>query len=187
MRDLFAVLGLDSSASPGQVKHAYRVKAKVTHPDVGGSVEEFEAVNEAYRILSDPTRRAKYEEYGETDDVGGADLDAEAYETINLVVTDIIAHANDLLDCDLVWMMRTKIERDIASHRSALKGLSRQLDRAQRLFGRFKVRDGGDNPLDRQVRWHKSGIEEKMRERRTLIARMERALILLSRYQYVSR
>ena len=42
----WAVLGLDEGATLGQVRHAYRAKAKVTHPDCGGDRAAFEALKD---------------------------------------------------------------------------------------------------------------------------------------------
>jgi molecular chaperone DnaJ len=66
--DYYAVLGLDASASPEEIKSAYRQKAKQFHPDRSGLQREqgldcgpFHAVQEAYEVLSDPARRRAYD------------------------------------------------------------------------------------------------------------------------------
>ena len=48
-----AVLGLHWPVNREQVKRAYREKSKQAHPDVGGSADEFSAVQEAYEVLLD--------------------------------------------------------------------------------------------------------------------------------------
>jgi hypothetical protein len=57
----YGVLGLSRYATPEDIKHAYREKAKRSHPDAGGSASAMERVNEAYGILSDPARRLRYD------------------------------------------------------------------------------------------------------------------------------
>jgi DnaJ-domain-containing protein 1 len=47
----FQVLGLKRSASQEDIKHAFREKARETHPDKGGDEEEFKIVREAYEYL----------------------------------------------------------------------------------------------------------------------------------------
>src|SRR6266403_3060544 len=59
--DHYAVLGLQPSATPEQIKQAYREYAKRAHPDAGGSAEAMERINEAHRVLSDPAERRKYD------------------------------------------------------------------------------------------------------------------------------
>ncbi len=47
----YSILGLKRSASDEDIKQAFRTKAKETHPDKGGDVEEFRKVREAYECL----------------------------------------------------------------------------------------------------------------------------------------
>jgi len=67
-RDYYEVLGVDKSADEAAIKKAYRTLAKKYHPDLNpGDAEaekNFKEVNEAYDILSDPDKRAKYDQYG---------------------------------------------------------------------------------------------------------------------------
>ncbi len=58
---LYEVLGLAPGATADQIRHAYRVAARRTHPDAGGSSPAFARVNVAYRILSDPGLRRRYD------------------------------------------------------------------------------------------------------------------------------
>lgn len=67
-RDYYEVLGLDKSASADDIKKAYRTLAKKYHPDVNPGNKEaetkFKEVGEAYEVLSDPDKKAKYDAYG---------------------------------------------------------------------------------------------------------------------------
>lgn len=60
-RTLYEVLGLEADASDADIRSAYRRAARETHPDHGGDGERFHQVSEAYRILSDPVRKAAYD------------------------------------------------------------------------------------------------------------------------------
>ena len=66
--DPYEVLGLKCTATSAQIKNAFRKRAKATHPDHGGSSEEFSKVMRANLILSDTERRKKYDTTGEVDD-----------------------------------------------------------------------------------------------------------------------
>ncbi len=66
-RDYYDVLGLSKDASQEEVKKAYRRLARKHHPDVSkedDAEERFKEINEAYKVLSDSERRAKYDQYG---------------------------------------------------------------------------------------------------------------------------
>lgn len=65
-RDYYEILGLAKGATDGEIKKAYRRKAKTMHPDAGGDKESFQELNEANEILSDPDKRAKYDQFGHT-------------------------------------------------------------------------------------------------------------------------
>lgn len=67
-RDCYEILNLDRNASDADIKKSYRILAKKFHPDVNkgdsNAEEKFKEVNEAYSILSDPQKRARYDRYG---------------------------------------------------------------------------------------------------------------------------
>ena len=67
-RDYYEVLGLQKGASAEEIKKAYRKLAKENHPDLHpgdkAAEERFKEINEAYEILSDDDKRAKYDQYG---------------------------------------------------------------------------------------------------------------------------
>ena len=67
-RDYYEVLGVDKSADEAAIKRAYRTLAKKYHPDVNPGDKEaeqkFKEVNEAYAVLSDSEKKAKYDQFG---------------------------------------------------------------------------------------------------------------------------
>ena len=61
MSDHYTTLGVAKTASPDEIKRAYRKLASQHHPDKGGDVKRFQEIEEAYRILSDPQKRTEYD------------------------------------------------------------------------------------------------------------------------------
>ncbi|MBE6667438.1 MAG: molecular chaperone DnaJ [Ruminococcaceae bacterium] len=67
-RDYYEVLGLNKGASEAEIKKAYRTLAKKYHPDLNpGDADaeaKFKEINEANDVLSDPDKKAKYDQFG---------------------------------------------------------------------------------------------------------------------------
>jgi molecular chaperone DnaJ len=73
--DPYDVLGVQRDASADEIKSAYRRLARQYHPDVNpndpSAEEKFKEIGQAYSILSDPEKRARFDQFGVTDDQQG--------------------------------------------------------------------------------------------------------------------
>ncbi|MEX2006613.1 MAG: molecular chaperone DnaJ [Candidatus Saccharimonadales bacterium] len=63
-RDYYDVLGVGKSASPDEIKKAYRLLAVKHHPDRGGDEEAFKEASQAYEVLKDEAKRKRYDQFG---------------------------------------------------------------------------------------------------------------------------
>ena len=67
-RDYYEVLGVSKGASESEIKKAFRQQAKKYHPDLHPDDKDaevkFKEVNEAYEVLSDPDKKARYDQFG---------------------------------------------------------------------------------------------------------------------------
>jgi curved DNA-binding protein len=66
--DYYQILGIDKKATPKVIKDAYRKLARKYHPDLNPNNQDakanFQQINEANEVLSDPEKRKKYDQYG---------------------------------------------------------------------------------------------------------------------------
>ena len=84
-RDYYEVLGLGKGASDDEIKAAFRKLARVYHPDVSkeeNAEEKFKEINEAYGVLSDSDKRARYDRFGKEGPV--------SYTHLTLPTSDLV-------------------------------------------------------------------------------------------------
>lgn len=73
-KDYYDILGVSKDASEDEIKHAYRRLSKKWHPDINkapNAEQKFKEINEAYETLSDPQKRANYDQYGSAEGAAG--------------------------------------------------------------------------------------------------------------------
>ena len=102
-RDYYEVLGLDKSASADDIKAAYRKAALKWHPDrwVSGTdaekktaEEKFKEASEAYSVLSDPDKKAKYDQFGFAGvDGAGAQDWSQGFGSLNDILNNLFGGA----------------------------------------------------------------------------------------------
>ena len=73
--DYYAILGVPKTASDDDIKSAFRRMAMRHHPDRGGDQAQFQQINEAYSVLSDPDRRREYDNPGIRININGFPAD----------------------------------------------------------------------------------------------------------------
>lgn len=83
-KDYYEVLGLKKDATPEEIKKTYRNLALEYHPDRNPSnkkeaEKKFKEINEAYQVLSDPEKKARYDQFGSAEGMGGFDSQGKGF------------------------------------------------------------------------------------------------------------
>lgn len=95
-RDFYEVLGVSKGASEAEIKKAYRKMAIKYHPDKNPGDKEaenkFKEAAEAYEVLSDPQKKARYDQYGHAGMGGGAG----GFGGGGMSMDDIFSHFGDI-------------------------------------------------------------------------------------------
>lgn len=144
--NLYEVLGLQEgqySKFPdlplSLIKKVYRDLSKKHHPDHGGDPEVFAPIAAAYAVLSDPKKRAQYDETGVIPD-GTDKVYQEAVEIVcqmvGQLVDQLVEKGLSDLQGDMVVLMKQHIQKKIAEN----EDVKRKLDLAQNLYANIRER-----------------------------------------------
>lgn len=166
---LYTILDLNKLATAAQIKAAYKSKAQKMHPDKGGEIEAFQTLQHAYAVLSDLTRRMKYDETGSTEVPPSED--GQAIQLFANYIQDAITSCdhktNDIVEiiANLIRMKSTGIEDKRAS-------LQEQIEKLEDVKKRFKVKQGENRfaqIMEAAIRELQLGIENLQRPAELLI------------------
>lgn len=184
----YEVLQVDVKATLKQIKAAYRKLSKVHHPDKkGGSDKEFQAIQLAYDVLSNPERRARYDRTGRTDDSPVTPQRVQVF--IDETMKTVIEHRlpNGGYDNPCAENIRDKILLSIEASRIPLRNdrfeAQRKLERIARMLERFKT-SGDVDPVGDALRKHKAAFEEQVRVIDDAMELSKEAERLLKAYVY---
>ena len=147
-RKLYDELGVDEKADAANIKKAYRKKAKKSHPDAGGSKEEFSKVNRAYMILSNPELRSRYdstgdENLGEVDNTQ-AQIMAIIAGVMEAAILKLEQRGKNPTEHNLIELMKTHIREELTKREGQIAGLNTLQKKTKKLVGRFKVKKGSN-------------------------------------------
>jgi curved DNA-binding protein CbpA len=185
--DLYADLGVPPDAFPAEIARAWRSKVKGAHPDVGGDPENFRRLVTAKIILTDPVRRAKYDETGEIDEAA----DRRAQEVLNAIAQALSAALKLVLQgqadagqVDILDQMRSHISANLAEGEQSRQEGVTVIARLEGTMGRFSVSDGTPNQIEALIAGQLADLQRRIVKLDGELAILKTALDTLKAYSY---
>ena len=104
--DLYDELELPRNCTFDEIKQQYRTLAQINHPDKGGDEKKFIRIKEAYETLSDPIKRAHYDNTG--DYYQDSNINNEVQNRLSNMISHFTQQINPEID-DLILKMKVDI------------------------------------------------------------------------------
>ncbi|HIJ37903.1 MAG TPA: J domain-containing protein [Rhodospirillaceae bacterium] len=145
--DLYEILGIARNADTASIKAAYRKLAKIRHPDAGGDPEAFRLLKLAHDILSDPARRALYDETGQAPEpVNTPDEDHRLNQAVSDLFFGVMLKVKNPQNEDVVLLMRAAANDRIRYFSGQISVLREVVDKIDLAISQIHA-VAGDNRL----------------------------------------
>jgi curved DNA-binding protein CbpA len=186
----YEVLGLEPDATPEEINAAYRAASKSTHPDGGGSTEEFTRVKGAAMVLLDPDRRKRFDETGTIDEGKPDNSLAEVMEAIaNFFISSIDVSdqfgAPQLADLNLVEAATTHFKNQVHGAKQHIQKVESKIKKFERALKRLKSKRQ-DDIVGNMLNHHVSSMRGLITSTQAQIKQFEMAVEILNDYEFES-
>lgn len=176
MIDPYEALGLPRDATSEDIRKAYRQRAKKAHPDAGGSTEEFEAISRAMTLLTDPVRRERFDDYGDTSETPD-NVEVMAMELVVQFISNSLEAVaqNNLPMHDLNFIEGGKIwcDQRIGEFKKFNRTFQQQIKLREKVKKRLRTKRASD-PVSRM-------LDHQIGEFKTRIAGNEKQIEITAR------
>lgn len=126
MKDFYKILEVDENSTDQDIKKAYREKAKITHPDKNGNIEEFCLVKTAYETLSDKEKRERYDK-GEPE-LKPISISEEAIELLCFIFSSVIEDIDEsFLYINFIKNIESLLDKEIKDCKTNIKKYKKQI------------------------------------------------------------
>jgi len=168
----YETIGVHETATAEEIKKAYRERSKELHPDANdGDDKGFAKLAKAYKVLSDPEKRKKYDETG-------IDTENNEAEQVNSIMAGLtlafLEHAPSVKTESLTDFVKKQVKEQLGNAKSAVTKLEKEIDRAENAKNRIVRKELGHNLI-------LSVFENKISEARTNIVRHNEAVLLFDK------
>lgn len=146
----YKILGLDKSATPMEIRKAYKQLASKHHPDKpGGDKERFQEVKAAYEILIDEKSRAHFDKTGTVE--GILDPRDHAIQGMMQLISSLIDDGSAFETENIFRVAEKLVANKRQSDKADSKRMEKYLNKLNKLLKRVIRRDGGENLVSRLI------------------------------------
>jgi curved DNA-binding protein CbpA len=180
----YDILGVEPNATQAEIKKAYRRKSSENHPDKGGTAEAMADINRAYECLSDPAKRAFYDETG-GDAPSVSQQERDAISDAMGILMRLIEQSN--LETDLIGMARQQIRGAIEIQNRTIEAVKHKQKRLRAAAKKLKHKKAGNEQhglLTHLLFDHADGMQREIEAIEGNIERMKRTLTVLEDYDW---
>lgn len=187
MTDPYEVLGISRDATHDEVREAYRNLVKATHPDAGGTADEFAKVKAAAAILLDEDKRKLYDEEGILDGDQPDNLISNANENIaQFFVNSINAATQNRMaieGLDLVQGAEKWFSQKLAETSRHIADVEHQIKNFEKAIKRLKTKRKKD-VISVMLSHHVSGLRTNIHQNKHQMSVYKKAIDILRDYEF---
>ena len=180
MKDLYEILDVPASTGQEGIKNAYKARARERHPDKpAGSTEAFQELNEAYSILRNPEKRARYDRGESTDDK--TPIEKTAAAKLGMLFQQGIVMADD--HKNLIDIIRTDVASNNLAMINAIDELNNNIGKFKHVLDRVQYNGDGNDIFTGQIELSISGMNHQIDNLNGEIEVMKVVLVMLNDYE----
>ncbi len=180
MSNPYEDLGVDKNADKATIKKVYRKKAQSEHPDRGGDAKKFDKITKAYKLLTDDSRRAHFDQTGQ-----------DGFEDRNLIILQRLARLFvncienfDVDHTDIIQSMRLNLAAGQNTNRQSIAANEKAINKYERVKKRLRKKSAGPNLLEQLVDGQIGGLREGIARATDEIAKQQEMIDALNDYAY---
>ena len=180
MKDLYEIFGIPRDCDQDLIRRAYQSLACFKHPDKPtGSTKEFQELKEAYTILRDPDKRARYDRGESTDDK--TPIEQTATARLGALFQQAIITADD--HKDLIDAIRTSVANKSMELQNNIDQINESISKFKHVLDRVEYKGDKNNIFAGQIELSISGMEHQISVFSDEIKIFKVVLVMLNDYE----
>ena len=184
-RSLYDILGIKKDADPEEIKKAYRKQANKYHPDKNqgkDTTDIFQKISEAHTILSDPSARKNYDEFGSTDNRDVKDIFIQVVQSHMTYLVNLDTTPADSVN--LIAELKRTTEEEIAGFKAQITDLTKKKKNAEKIRKRIIYKGAGKNVFTDALDINIADFEIKINNANNSIKQRTEFVEFLGEYDY---